>query len=101
MQMGDETIARLFARVDDIMSQLGNVREAQSRLEERMHYTVNSTDDLRKKLDEALSRINSLEDEITAFKWWARGAYVALTISAGTLLWVLTRTGVLSRVFGD
>jgi predicted nuclease with TOPRIM domain len=98
--LGDETIERLFRRVDDIMLQLSHVREAQGRIEERLAYDVDKFDDLRKKLDEALTRINNLEDEIIAFRWWTKGAYVALTISLGTLLWVLTKTGVLARVFG-
>jgi hypothetical protein len=52
------------------------------------------------KLDEVSSRLNNVEDEITAFKWWMKGAYVALAVSAGVVLWVLTKTGVLERVFG-
>jgi chromosome segregation ATPase len=98
--MSDETIARLFNRVDDMVKEMSAMRAAQSRIEERLHYSGRDSDELKEKMNEALMRINNLEDEIAAFKWWLKGAYVALAVSASTLLWVLTRTGVIESVFG-
>jgi hypothetical protein len=98
--MSDETIARLFNRLDDMVKEISAMRSVMSILEERLHHYVSDFSEMKGKLDEVSIRLNNVEDEISAFKWWVKGAYVALALSAGVVLWVLTRTGVLERVFG-
>ncbi|MDR3279723.1 MAG: hypothetical protein LBT23_04350 [Synergistaceae bacterium] len=92
--MGDETIARLFDRLDALMDEMQRARERMVRVEEQL-----ST--MRKELSDALTHVGSLRLEMANIKGKVAGAYFVGAACASILFFALTRADVIGRLFGN
>jgi len=52
------------------------------------------------RVDELRNSIGMLNGEIQTYKAWVKGAYYALGIAITIIMVILTRTGIMTRIFG-